>query len=122
MSRCPGMTEQEENLLADAIAELAWHWADGSAQELRHAARILQHSNYLEGTPVNDYVVTWAFDTEATKPREAAQEARDAQIREGTWATVFDVKDIRTGEVTRVDLLADEDDDYLLYTRNEGTR
>ncbi len=71
---------------------------------------------------MNDYVVTWAIDAESmNSPREAAEYARDAQIRPGTWAVVFDVKDIRTGEITRVDLLADEDEDYLLYARSEGS-
>lgn len=102
--------------LTEEIVALAWNWADGDNQQLAEAVRILTKTRYLEGTTMNDYLVTWAIDAESLdSPREAAQYARDAQVREGTWATVFDVKDIQTGQVTRVDLLTDEE-----YVITEG--
>jgi hypothetical protein len=101
--------------LADEITDLASQWASGDTEKLRHARRILQHSKYLEAAPMNEYIVIWAIDTEASCPRAAAEEARDAQTREGTTATVFDVKDLETGEITRVDLTLDEE-----YVITEG--
>jgi hypothetical protein len=58
---------------------------------------------------MNDYRVTWTIDAEADSPREAAKFARRAQVRPGTWAVVFDVADA-DGNLTRVDLLGDEED------------
>lgn len=55
---------------------------------------------YLEGERAADdeaetqsYRVTWVIDVEATNPVEAAQKARDCQIRPGTTAKVFEVDD-----------------------------
>jgi hypothetical protein len=45
----------------------------------------------------HEYRVAWAIDVDADSPREAAQAARDAQTREGTIATVFEVAQ-RVGE------------------------
>lgn len=59
---------------------------------------------------MTDYRVTWTIDAESVNsPREAAQFARNAQVRNGTWATVFEVVDA-DGNVTRVDLLENEED------------
>lgn len=35
--------------------------------------------------------VSWEIDVDAKDPRDAAQQARDAQLRPGTLATVFSV-------------------------------
>lgn len=48
------------------------------------------------------YRIVWQFDSDAESPLAAA---RDAQTREGTTATVFEVTDTVTGETTTVDLM-----------------
>jgi hypothetical protein len=50
------------------------------------------------------------MDIEADCPEEAAQMARYYQTKPSTTATVFDVRDEK-GELTRIDLLEDEDDE-----------
>jgi hypothetical protein len=62
----------------------------------------------------NEYLVLWAIDIEAPSPRTAAWYARDAQVREDTIATVFDVQDKITGTVTQVDLDADPETDHVI--------
>jgi hypothetical protein len=53
----------------------------------------------------SDYRVSWEIDAEdMASPRAAAWFARDAQLREGSIATVFTVTDTATGKVTEVDL------------------
>jgi hypothetical protein len=54
-----------------------------------------------------EFNVTWEMEVTADTEKEAAQIARQAQIRPGTQAVVFDVWN-ESGEVTRVDLLDDE--------------
>jgi hypothetical protein len=63
---------------------------------------------------MTEYKVIWEMDIEAGSPREAAEQARAAQARPGTWAVVFDVGD-PDGVITRVDLLADVSEDYILW-------
>ena len=43
------ITEWQAELLADEIAGLARKWADGNAELLRQAERILAKTKYLEG-------------------------------------------------------------------------
>lgn len=38
-----------------------------------------------------NYRVVWEIDVDAACPLEAAKKAREAQLREGTTATIFDV-------------------------------
>lgn len=52
----------------------------------------------------HDYLVTWAIDMDADNPNEAAARALIVQRDVESTATVFDVRDTRTGIVTRVDL------------------
>jgi hypothetical protein len=59
--------------------------------------------------PPSRYHVTWIIDSDAESPRAAALEARQAQTRPGTIATVFQVEDTGSGEVICIDL-ADEGD------------
>jgi hypothetical protein len=67
------------------------------------------------------YIVTWTIDAdEFDNPHAAAVHARAAQIRPGTWANVFDVKDKATGETTRVDLDEDEDEDHAANVSKPG--
>ena len=63
---------------------------------------------------MNEYLVLWAIDAEADTPRQAARQARAAQVRPGTLAVVFDVQDTATGVVTRVDLLTPGSDDHVI--------
>jgi hypothetical protein len=61
--------------------------------------------------------VAWAIDVSADSPREAAQQARDAQTREGTTATVFEVAQQigeRFGEPVTVDLDEEQPDERLV--------
>ena len=51
-----------------------------------------------------EYSVMWEIEVVAASPRDAAKQAREHQVREGTTAVVFDVVDGK-GESTRVDLL-----------------
>jgi hypothetical protein len=84
-------------------------WADGDADELKRAERILARTQYLKGEKMADYLVTWEIDADnADSPRKAALFARNAQTRRSTWATVFHVVNKETGEVTRVDLKGSE--------------
>lgn len=62
---------------------------------------------------MNEYLVLWTIDAEADTPRQAARQARAAQVRPGTLAVVFDVQDTATGVVTRVDLLTPGSDDHV---------
>jgi hypothetical protein len=58
---------------------------------------------------MSDYYVTWSIDTfDVSSPREAARQAREAQLRPGTWAVIFNVTD-KNGITTTVDLLDDEE-------------
>jgi hypothetical protein len=41
--------------------------------------------------PDREYRVTWVIDVHADNPRDAAEQARAAQVRPGTTATVFQV-------------------------------
>jgi hypothetical protein len=59
---------------------------------------------------MRSYRVFWEMDIEADCPEEAAQMARYYQTKPSTTATVFDVRDEK-GELTRIDLLEDEDDE-----------
>jgi hypothetical protein len=59
--------------------------------------------------PPSRYRVTWFIDSDAESPRAAALEAREAQTRPDTIATVFEVKDTRSGEVVCVDLIDEEE-------------
>lgn len=43
-------TEEDEWRLADEIVELAVRWADGDAELLKQAERILARTKYLEGS------------------------------------------------------------------------
>jgi hypothetical protein len=52
---------------------------------------------------MNSYVVTWEIDLEAETPEDAARQARAAQTRPDTLATVFTVTDV-DGNQTQVDL------------------
>lgn len=61
---------------------------------------------------MTEFYVVWETNVDADSPREAAEQARADQTRPGTWATVFDVREIRTGKTTRVDLLENESVDY----------
>lgn len=57
-----------------------------------------------------NYLVTWIIDADDVKnPVEAAKYAREAQIRKGTIATVFEVMNKDTREKTRVDLEEEKD-------------
>jgi len=49
------------------------------------------------------YICIWEIDIEADTPEEAAEMARQAQ-HEGTWATVFTVKDCDAQVTHTVDL------------------
>lgn len=70
---------------------------DGSSINLRR-------QNSDEYYPLQRYVVTWEIDADAHSPREAAEWARQQQIRPDTTAVVFGVTD-EDGETVRVDLL-----------------
>lgn len=59
---------------------------------------------------MSSYRVSWEIDSDAGSPREAALEARAAQVRPNTQAVVFHVTD-EDGTCTRVDLLEDPEDD-----------
>lgn len=51
------------------------------------------------------YIVSWVIDDEDSEsPLEAARRALEAQRRPGSTATVFDVRETATGQLTRVDL------------------
>jgi hypothetical protein len=54
-----------------------------------------------------DYRVVWEIDIIADSPEEAARQAREFQIKEGTSAKVFDVFDGQ--DCTRVDLYEIDD-------------
>ncbi len=57
------------------------------------------------GAPADEWEVTWVIDAfDAEDALAAAQQARACQIRPGTIATVFDVRNKRTGARARVDL------------------
>lgn len=56
---------------------------------------------------MKQYRVTWTIDVWAESANEAARQARDAQMRYDTWATVFDVQDTETGEQVQIDLFHD---------------
>ncbi len=51
-----------------------------------------------------NFTVSWTIDSDAATPEAAALEARAAQCRRHTTATVFTVRDNRTGVHTTVDL------------------
>lgn len=52
-----------------------------------------------------DYLVTWEIDAfDADTPMDAALQARAAQIRPGTIATVFTATNKATGASFRIDL------------------
>lgn len=54
---------------------------------------------------MTNYLVTWEIDTfDARTPLDAALNARAAQIRPGTTATVFTVTDKSSGASFSVDL------------------
>jgi hypothetical protein len=53
-----------------------------------------------------DYFVSWEIELTAGSPVEAAKQARAAQTRRGTMATVFDVHGGDAGDAVRVDLTA----------------
>lgn len=78
---------------------------DGSDLEVRDiASKMLDLVNDLTSEPAQ-YLVTWTIDAfDAANPVAAARQARAAQIRPGTTATVFDVLNTATRETTRVDL------------------
>jgi len=59
---------------------------------------------------MSSYRVSWEIDSEAGSPREAALEAREAQVRPNTQAVVFHVTGV-DGTCTRVDLLEDPEED-----------
>lgn len=52
-----------------------------------------------------EYDVLWRIDKECETPLDAALSAFADMQRPGTWATVFDVTDKKTGVTTRIDLL-----------------
>lgn len=51
-----------------------------------------------------EYVVHWSIDVAAANAREAAQQARAAQLRKDTLATVFDVFRPDGTHLARIDL------------------
>jgi hypothetical protein len=53
-----------------------------------------------------DYFVSWEIELAAGNPIEAARQARAAQVRYGTMATVFNVHSADAENVVRVDLTA----------------
>jgi hypothetical protein len=55
---------------------------------------------------IMDYFVSWEIELAARSPIEAARQARSAQIKHGTMATVFDVYSADAENVVRVDLTA----------------
>lgn len=69
--------------------------------------------------PVTKYFVTWAIDIEATSPREAAEKAREAQLRPGSIANVFEVTcaneygEAVTERIDLMDPVTSSDDDYI---------
>jgi hypothetical protein len=75
------------------------------------ALRVMAKTRYLGEKKMTSYVVSWEIDAEADSPREAAEFARRQQTAPDTWAVVFNVTDIATGETVRVDLLDDEDEE-----------
>lgn len=52
----------------------------------------------------DDYLVTWTIDLYGSDPADAAQNALNIQRREDSIATVFTVKNKRTGKEHVVDL------------------
>lgn len=54
-----------------------------------------------------EYLVTWTIDISADSPEEAAEIAREFQLRPDSLATVFVVHNKDTHIKTRVDLLGD---------------
>lgn len=58
------------------------------------------------GTPADEWLVVWEIDAfDAEDALTAAKQARACQIRPGTTATVFKVRNKRTGEIVEVDLI-----------------
>jgi hypothetical protein len=115
------LADWQTEVLADEIVNLALTWADGDAELLRRAERVLARTRYLvpgrkrvNENEENEYLVLWGIDSTAPSPRAAAWDARAAQVREGTTATVFDVQDKVTGVVTQVDLDADPETDHVI--------
>jgi len=51
------------------------------------------------------FLVTWEIDIYAESAQEAAEIARDIQTDKSNEATVFEVKNSKTGEVETVDLI-----------------
>lgn len=56
---------------------------------------------------MKQYRVTWVIEVWAESARDAAYQARDAQTRHDTIATVFDVEDKGTGNQEQIDLFND---------------
>jgi hypothetical protein len=89
------------------MCQAADGWASGEASgEALHSAVLDYTDAVIAGGELNEYRVTWEIDISASSPREAAQYARDAQLRRDTEAVVFSVRD---GSVAIIDLLDDEE-------------
>ena len=56
---------------------------------------------------MKQYRVTWVIDVWAESAKEAAYQARNAQTRQDTFATVFDVEDTKTCAKVQIDLFND---------------
>lgn len=50
------------------------------------------------------YRVKWEIDIDAKSVKDAAKEALKIQRDTESWATIFDVKNPRSGKETRIDL------------------
>lgn len=114
--------QQEEDVdrLADQVVAAAVNLAGGDPETLARFARRLAQTPYLGRKPAASYLVTWETDAEAGSPLEAARQAREDQLRNGTWAVVFDVTDTATGKTTRVDLLKDSEGEEFPYCADHG--
>lgn len=54
--------------------------------------------------PIENYLVTWTIDIEASSPEQAARMAFEIMQEKGTAATVFFVKDKETNKKVTIDL------------------
>ena len=62
----------------------------------------------VERDKMPEFRVRWEIDEDARTPRSAAKQARDRMLNATSVADVFDVKNSRTGHVTRIDFHAAE--------------
>lgn len=102
-----GVTEWAGEYPGQWVAETAeWQIRDAVREARDTIGRLADASRRLPrpGAGADEYLVTWDIDVTADSHDAAAREARRAQSRPGSWATVYDVTHQVTGETQRIDL------------------